>query len=136
MKAITLHRPWAWCVAHAGKDFENRTWRPPESIIGQQIAIHAGKKYDRVGAVWLIRNEVCVPPGPSVDVHSAIVAVTTVDGWKDDFVVGPWFSGPVGWILTDTITLPTPVPCVGRQGLWTVPTDIERQVRYEMSMAT
>lgn len=47
MKALTLHQPWATCIAHHGKRVENRTWAPPQSIVGQRIAIHAGMKLDR-----------------------------------------------------------------------------------------
>lgn len=43
MHALTIIQPWAWAVAHAGKDVENRTWAPPAALIGQDIAIHAGK---------------------------------------------------------------------------------------------
>ena len=43
MKAITLHPEWAHAVAYLGKRCENRDWKPPASLIGQRIAIHAGK---------------------------------------------------------------------------------------------
>jgi hypothetical protein len=43
MKAITLWPEWAHAIVHLGKRVENRDWRPPASLIGQRIAIHAGK---------------------------------------------------------------------------------------------
>lgn len=43
MKAITLHPEWAHAIVHLGKRVENRNWRPPASLVGQRIAIHAGK---------------------------------------------------------------------------------------------
>lgn len=43
MKALTLHPEWAHAIAHLDKRVENRDWRPPASLIGQRIAIHAGK---------------------------------------------------------------------------------------------
>jgi hypothetical protein len=42
MKALTLWPEWAWAVTHLGKTIENRPYPPPESLIGQRIAIHAG----------------------------------------------------------------------------------------------
>ena len=43
MKAITLHQPWASLIAHGVKTIETRSWAPPRRLIGQRIAIHAGK---------------------------------------------------------------------------------------------
>lgn len=47
LKALTVLQPWAWCIAHAGKTVENRTWAPG-SYRGP-LAIHAGRTYDRNG---------------------------------------------------------------------------------------
>ena len=144
MLAITLHQPWAWAVTHAGKRIENRTWRPPPSVVGQRIAIHAGMRLDRIGAEIL--SDVALSPirvGSGVGLSSlgsgdgtettwavpafppqgAIVATATLA----DVVTesdSPWFRGPYGWVLADVVALAEPVPCKGRQRLWTVPEDI------------
>ena len=44
MYAITLHQPWASLIALGIKAVETRSWPAPERLIGQTIAIHAGKK--------------------------------------------------------------------------------------------
>ena len=44
MKAITLHQPWATLIADGAKTIETRSWRPPQTLIGQRIVIHAGKR--------------------------------------------------------------------------------------------
>ena len=44
MKAITLHQPWASLIASGAKRIETRSWKPPDSLIGTEIAIHAGKR--------------------------------------------------------------------------------------------
>ena len=44
MKAITLHQPWASLIACGLKTIETRSWTPPQSLVGQRIAIHAGKR--------------------------------------------------------------------------------------------
>lgn len=43
----------------------------------------------------------------------------------------PWFEGPNGIVLRDVIVLPTPIPCKGAQGLWTVPADVLAQIESE-----
>ena len=54
MKALTLHQPWASLIAHGVKSIETRSWAPPQSLVGQRIAIHAGKNV--VGPQHLNRN--------------------------------------------------------------------------------
>jgi len=44
MKAITLHQPFASLIEGGVKNIETRTWKPPESLVGQRIAIHAASK--------------------------------------------------------------------------------------------
>lgn len=43
MKALTIRQPWATLIALGVKHIETRSWRAPQSLIGQTIAIHAGK---------------------------------------------------------------------------------------------
>ena len=44
MYAITLHQPWATLIALGIKTVETRSWPAPERLLGQVIAIHAGKR--------------------------------------------------------------------------------------------
>lgn len=63
MKALTIWQPWASLIIVGAKPYEFRSWRPPASIIGQRIVIHASaKKIDGVMAselyyLLLYRNE-------------------------------------------------------------------------------
>ena len=43
MKALTVRQPRATLIALGVKTIETRSWRAPASLIGQRIAIHAGK---------------------------------------------------------------------------------------------
>lgn len=55
MKALTLHQPWATLIALRVKTIETRSWRAPESLIGQRIAIHAGRRVaylEEGGEAW------------------------------------------------------------------------------------
>lgn len=99
MKAITLTAPWAWAVAHAGKDVENRTRRCP-SLLGERIAIHAGvvtkdgvREVDEFGQMRRAGLITTDAPLFTIDglrygggdplVFGAVVAVATVVGWVD-----------------------------------------------------
>ena len=47
MYAITLHQPWATLIALGIKTVETRSWPAPERLLGQVIAVHAGKRVVR-----------------------------------------------------------------------------------------
>ena len=47
MYAITLHQPWATLITLGIKTVETRSWPAPERLLGQVIAIHAGKRVVR-----------------------------------------------------------------------------------------
>ena len=47
MYAITLHQPWASLIALGVKTVETRSWPAPALLVGQTIAIHAGKRVVR-----------------------------------------------------------------------------------------
>lgn len=44
MKALTIWQPWASLIIAGAKPYEFRGWIPPQSIVGQTIAIHAGAR--------------------------------------------------------------------------------------------
>lgn len=145
MKALTLHQPWATCVALHGKRVENRTWTPPDSILGQRIAIHAGKKLDSEAYEMLLEEGVELHLATSLP-RGAVVATARVRGWvrSDNGVTvrdavllsgvpeqalnSTWWAGPVGWVLDDVKDI-EPVQCSGAQGLWTLPADVARIVQ-------
>jgi hypothetical protein len=133
LKALTLIRPWAWAICHAGKRVENRSWHPPLKVIGQRIAIHAGKKYDRSDAEWIQATfNVKVPVEslqPTGIVATALLSEVVMDRDKPWTEHRRWYFGPYGWVLDDVQVLPKPVPLRGAQGLWDVPADIAQRLR-------
>lgn len=152
MRAITLRRPWAGAVAHLGKRIENRS-RPCPGLVGERIAIHAGKGHDGEGAVWAAHTAGTDNPGADLDAQG-IVAVATVVGYIDardpdnigasnfltavaaqSTMASPWWSGPCGWVLADVVALPVPVPCRGALGVWRLPPDVEAAVRAQLARA-
>lgn len=143
MHALTLWRPWDWAIVAGHKPIENRDWRPWESVIGKRIAIHAGKTWDEagddfisdvLGSHFLVPAKVTWPAG-------LIVGTVRVDGWFDQHMrrslteqqaaelrESPWYMGAVGWVVSDPIRFRTGVPCRGKQGLWLLPPDVQRDV--------
>ncbi len=154
MKGLTLHQPVASMMGEMPlKSVENRKWKPHASVLGQRIAIHAGKKWNAEYALWARRvskyDSVCekhiyAAIRKASGITAAIVSTAVVSGWYDkrdgscgwtdpatsvSFIKDdPWFQGPVGWLLTDFKQLPEPIPCKGALGLWRVPEEIERQL--------
>lgn len=129
--ALTLWRPWDQAIVHGTRRIENRPWRR-NSIIGQRIAIHAGKKYDLAGAQDMVAAGLFAPP-PIEKSPEGIVGLARVAGFVTDSR-SPWFSGPIGWKLDEVVALPEPVPCKGAQGLWRVPEDVACRVLEQVDV--
>ncbi|MRX32784.1 ASCH domain-containing protein [Aminobacter sp. MDW-2] len=51
MKALTIWQPWASLIMIGAKPYEFRSWKPPLSLIGQRLAIHAGARPVRASEV-------------------------------------------------------------------------------------
>jgi hypothetical protein len=153
MRALTLHAPWAYAVAHLEKRVENRSQPPPRTVLGKRIAIHAGLA--EKPAEWTaIAKCIGLPDGKwtgPMATRGAVVATAFVYGWMRSpsdwhtvdglpprmgrHVGSPWFVGPVGWLLTQVVTLPEPVPCRGAQGVWFLPADVAEAVARQESIA-
>ena len=73
MKALTLHQPWASLIADGRKTIETRAWSLKRALVGERIAIHAGKKIDGAHAdKWYAGHP--VPVG-------AILCTARIDGF-------------------------------------------------------
>lgn len=136
MKAITVRQPWAWAIAHAGKDIENRSagtsYRGP-------LAIHAGLAFSARGShdARILASALRLN-APEVDRRAlplgAIIAVAElVDAHPDGQCCRPWGESTYReaggrnrtavhhLVLEDIRPLAEPVHCRGALGLWKVP---------------
>lgn len=138
MKALSIKQPWLYCITDLDKRIENRTWKPPDWIVGRRIALHASKALDHDGkrvaselAGFKLSTVVDMPFG-------AIVATAVVLGWVDEWghashTLLPrhrnskWFFGPFGWVLDDIQKLSAPIFCSGKLGLWEAPTAVTQE---------
>lgn len=149
MKALTVKQPWDYALLN-GKRVENRPTRPPKSVIGERIALHAGLKYDYDGLAFI--KDVL---GKCETLEKGVIFATVrVVGWVEVgtdaarklgepvlsdpalawALASPWFFGPIGIVLEELCPLRKPVSCRGMQGWWPVPAEIEQRVR-EMEVA-
>lgn len=130
MKALSIRQPWAWAIANAGKDVENRNWNMNHR---GTLAIHASKSmtmaeyhefnhffYNQLGDKY--HNHFTSPALPNFDslVRGAVIAiVTAVDCVTSHH--SPWFCGPYGLIIKKKVILPDPIHCKGQLGFFDLP---------------
>lgn len=141
MRFLSFSQPWLWTILHAGKRVENRNWAPPIGMINQQIALHAAKSFDDDAIGFMLRLGIDnFPARQALYPHSLILGVATIDR----IVTEPtrladdqkrWFFGPYGWVLSDVIVLPTPVPQKGAQGLRGLADDVAEAVAAQLEIA-
>jgi hypothetical protein len=136
VKALTISQPYAGLIADGLKFVENRGW---QTNYRGWLAIHAGK-----GTQYLTKRELAEYP------KGCIVAVVSLDACESfsnlrrllaansrqpvgGRAVSEIFGhkhceGPECWILGERVTLPEPIPCTGKQGLWSPPAGVTRQL--------
>lgn len=133
MKVLTLWQPWPYAIFRLGKDIENRKWKPPPSIIGERIAIRAGKKWDDAAALFIFdierirfneNQELEAEMQAAPEMH--IIGTVRVTGyfWIDEMFKesdSKWAYGPCCWKVEDPIEFDKPIARRGAQGLWEVP---------------
>lgn len=133
MIALTIWQPWAWCILHAGRRVEHRTWAPPPRQLkpGQFFAVHAGRHDEN--AASLIRRALRVeipeksrlPTGAIVGV-AEFLRVIEANAPSDQVpeMAVPWWDVSRAWVLGEVIAFSRPIEARGLQGLWSVPHDI------------
>lgn len=143
--ALSVHQPWASCIARGWKLVENRSWRPPSSVMGRELAIHATRRpaevVDEVEARDLLARYHGVALPRSVRyVHGAlvavvrVVAVVTPDGKGCPRELRHWHvPGQYGWLLADVRRLQRPLEVRGQQGVWPVPGELVHLAREQLA---
>lgn len=127
MKCISLWQPWASAIAWELKRIETRSWRPPDNLIGQRIAIHAAKRWT---AAERDAYAALCPPGLPMPLGCIVACATLAEVCRTEFMAdritaqeksfGDYTPGRFAWMLTGITRLVTPVPVRGRQGFFDV----------------
>ena len=148
MKAITLHEPWATLIAAGKKTIETRDWKPPAYLLGERIAIHAGRRKPTGGDLRLLkgiqeRTELlplgCVvatatladtwqvghlsyAPGGSAKCPAersrCLAHSNDMSRWVEIDPYGNFAPGRWLWFLADVEPLMVPRRAVGHQRFW------------------
>jgi len=140
MKAITLWQPWATWIAWGWKTIETRRHNRLASLVGQRIAIHAGKRWheeafeiaqrwlsaDREIDTRLIRrfshgdNPGLAPANMTGIVCTGLVLAAGIVGAGDSEAAMCDCSGNdlFGLVLDEIRAFDTPIPATGHQGIW------------------
>lgn len=128
MKALSLWQPWASAIALGLKRIETRHWSTSHRGL---LAIHAAKRWTAEER-WAAKNFACMfgcaalrgdlPLGAIVAV-AKLVDVRSTDSLRptlsdDEEELGNYAPGRFGWMLSDVIALPEPIPAKGMQGLF------------------
>lgn len=125
--ALSVQQPWAHAILRMGKDIENRTWAPPDHIVGHRVWIHASKKrqpiepWELLGQRFTLDDD-DVPELDELPLGKIVGSVRIIG--STGLSSSRWFSGPIGWQLADPVPLDTPVACRGMLGVWRVPQDV------------
>ena len=143
INALTLIRPWDQSILVGPKRIENRKWAPPTRFLGQQIALHAGEKWDENAVRFMAKHGFVPPCSRDESPRQAIVGLVTIAHvWEKGTMhfsedghdyASPWAFGPYCWFLSSITPLRTPVPCKGALGLWRVPDDLAKMVLSQVA---
>lgn len=125
MKALSLWQPWASLIADNRKRIETRSWRPPEFLVGQWLAIHATKRVEADFARECGYALEVIPRG-------ALVACAYLEGWirfnpqntehisDEEKKFGDFEEGRFGWLFSEVRRLSQPIAVRGAQGIFDV----------------
>jgi hypothetical protein len=154
--ALSVWDPYATLLAIGAKVYETRSWAPPMSVIGKRIAIHAGLSQEGLRilaadqslqrATWTAMHAAgrdtaqCWHPGCVLavgtlgfQISTGSISATVGSGVPpQEFQFGDWSPGRYAWKMMDMVALSRPIPLIGRQGLFTVPFDIETEISAQM----
>lgn len=152
MKVLTIWQPWATLIVEGAKPFEFRGWRPPASLIGQRIVIHAAARKEKpievrllllalmqggnAGAATCLRPDIAIPILQETGARPLACGLGTaivgeprngIDISRDFGV--DWANDSDrhehanwGWPMLDIVRWDAPVAARGHQGLWNWPT--------------
>lgn len=160
MKALTVQNPYPHLMitpqdqlpdGAIHKRVENRSWIPQSVLMRVLFAIHAGVSMDwfRFGD-WPIElprrakhNDVPQMAFGAVVGVAEIVQCFHVNQIRTGQVPAEYqwlcehkhVSGPYCFVLDNVVALPEPVPCVGKQKFFTLPSTVEARVLEQIGVA-
>ena len=135
LKSLSLKQPWAQCIFHDGKNVENRVW---STKYRGWVAIHASRTRARsefelckskYGRTYDSKE---VPRGAILGFVKLTEVITKSEVTKP---TKKWFEGDYGFVLSEIISLKSPVGAKGSLGLRDLDKAVFRQCLKQMSDA-
>jgi hypothetical protein len=137
MRALSIKQPWAWLICAGYKDVENRKFDAPRC---GRIYVHASRKVDDEGAIWLWENK------ERLGIQGCINDWTVIcNTWKQGAIIGEvdieyvtlrhsslWFTGPLGYVLRNPELYDKPIPCKGKLGFFEPEIPIREKVNHRV----
>ncbi len=107
LPCLSVQQPWPWAMFHAGKDYENRSWRTKFRGV---FLIHAGKVidtdgYETIHSIYGLTPLGNLPVGGIVGIAEITDCVEKAES--------DWFFGPFGFKIENAKELPFH-PCKGK----------------------
>lgn len=136
MKAISLCQPWGDWIIYGPKSIETRTHQRFRGLLGQTIAIHSGRLIHEPAWEWARpywNFHPCVPTHNPGIIGTVYVAEARWLTDADSPAALLPAEGLFGLVLTQRRALPHCVECRGRQGIWTLPPEVEAAVRRQVT---
>lgn len=120
MRTLTIRQPWAGLVALGVKDVENRSWRPPDELVGERFAVHAGRWDDEPRRMKRLEGlATSILEHDALDMTGFIVCTVRLVDVMDDHG-SPWaVPGQWHWVLDRPKRVRNSPFLRGRPGLWT-----------------
>ena len=136
LRAVTLTQPWATALVKGVKTIETRSW---ETSYRGWFAIHAAKGWtleDREFALEDAWRYLQLKPEdyPRACILRCVPAEKAEPGEADE-LFGYFDAGRFAWFVEQARELREPIPCKGALGWWTVPAEVEAEMRRQFGMA-
>jgi hypothetical protein len=125
---LSVRQPWASAIVAGIKLVENRTWPPPDRVIGTRILIHAGNSFEDYAVDEFPELERFRTAPRGAIIGSVVVKRCTEKMPRNRFA----YPGNLYWILEEPIAFRNPVSTPGKLKLWTVPEHLEQRVAAEL----
>ncbi len=155
LRSLSVRQPWCHLIAHRFKPLENRqNWRFPN--FRGEIALHASQSVTRrehencIDFLVAFSLPGTVPPVGCYPLGAIVALVDIVDfipprGDDESYEhalfrcpepARQWWDQDQGGLIIDRVRLlREPVACKGALGLWTVPPDVEAEVRRQLNLS-
>ena len=120
MKTLTLIQPWATLIMDGRKAVETRSWN---TNYRGRLAIHAGKRVDKVAADEAGYRLAELPRGAILGTVELVCVHEMTDELLQDAsesekAWGDWKRGRFAWYLGSVSRFPQSVQAKGMLGLW------------------